>query len=236
MKPEVLLWRSWTMQGGGRDAVLDFPAGMEPAPSFQAGVVGNAFDNRASTDMGLEGVGPSVLYSGFPENAFGELSALSVVVWINATSTPGGSAQLFSIAGTVDPLIVGMPDGTKVSLQIGEKAAIFQNAQFGATDQWIFIAMTYDARADSQQIKCYVGIQGSDVLQLVGARDFSQGAWDGEAKSANWLVAIGNTPLSEKNRPFKGLIDQVRFYGSSNDETGALSQDALETLFRADQK
>jgi len=186
--------------------------------------------------MGSEGEGASVLYSGSQGMAFGELSSFSIVVWINAESMPGGSAQLFSFDGTRDPLILGMPSRNKVYLQVGENAAIFESPLFDSSGQWVFIAVTYNALAGDRQIRCYVGRQGADEVQMVGEKNFLHGPWNGMAKSPRWSLAVGNTPLPEKNRPFKGLMDQVRFYGSPDNETAALTQEELGKLFRADQK
>lgn len=223
------------ISGSGRNASLDNPVGMERPGGAQAGIVGKAFDNRASTGMGIEGTGASALYSGPKEMAFGELASFSVVAWIHTDAMQGGSAQILSFGGTQDPLILGMPSRNKISLQIGENAAIFENNQFDSSGQWVFIAVTYNSLSSDQNIRCYVGRQNSGGLQLAGEKNSLHGPWNGRAKGPRWSLAVGNTPLPEKNRPFQGLIDQVRIYGSTDTGTGALSREELETLFRTDQ-
>ncbi len=224
------------ISGGGRNAILETPSGAESAVGAPAGIVGKAFDNRASTGMGLEGTGASVLYSGPKEMAFGELASFSIVVWIQTDALQGGSAQVFSFDGTQDPLILGIPSRNKISLQIGESAAIFESRQFDSAGQWVFVAVTYNSLSDDQKIRCYVGKQGWDGIQLVGEKNSLHGPWNGAAKNPRWSLALGNTPLPEKNRPFQGLIDQVRFYGSADTGAGALSREQLEALFSSDQK
>ena len=87
---------------------------------------------------------------------------------------------------------------------------------------WRFFAVTYDAGLASGHAKYYAGGWQSDV-KLVSAHDCNRGA--GGPRIAPTLT-IGNVPAilrpAAPDREFRGIIDEIRIFGSTTDGTGAL--------------
>jgi hypothetical protein len=92
---------------------------------------------------------------------------------------------------------------------------------------WRFFAVTYDSTAASGQAKFYVGTQQKDVL-AAGAAECARGAVG--AKIAPGL-AVGHIPAmlraAAPDRGFKGLLDEIRVFGSPHDGSGALPEPEL---------
>lgn len=87
---------------------------------------------------------------------------------------------------------------------------------------WRFFAVTYDAGLASGHAKFYAGGWQSDV-KFVSAHDCNRGA--GGPRIAPTLT-IGNVPAilrpAAPDREFRGVIDEIRIFGSTSDGTGAL--------------
>ncbi|MBV8879605.1 MAG: hypothetical protein JO332_06575 [Planctomycetaceae bacterium] len=88
---------------------------------------------------------------------------------------------------------------------------------------WRFFAVTYDAGIASGHVKFYAGGWQSDVA-FVSAHDCNRGA--AGPKIAPTL-SIGNVPALLRpvapDREFRGVIDEIRIFGSTMDGSGALS-------------
>ncbi len=88
---------------------------------------------------------------------------------------------------------------------------------------WRFFAVTYDAGIASGHVKFYIGEWQKDVA-LVSAHDLNRGA--AGPKIAPTLT-IGNVSSMIRtmapDRAFRGVIDEIRVFGSTNDGTGALN-------------
>ncbi len=108
--------------------------------------------------------------------------------------------------------------------QLDAKAA---DAAAALRGNWRFIAATYDATAAAGQAKFFVGTQQKDAADA-GAADCAKGAVG--AKVAPGL-AVGHLPAllrsAAPDRGFKGLLDEIRVYGSTHDGGGALSLEQL---------
>lgn len=89
-------------------------------------------------------------------------------------------------------------------------------------DAWRFFAVTYDAGLASGHVKFYAGGWQSDV-KFVSAHDCNRGAAGPRIAPT---LAIGNVPAllrsAAPERAFRGVIDEIRIYGTPSDGSGAL--------------
>lgn len=87
---------------------------------------------------------------------------------------------------------------------------------------WRFFAVTYDSTIVAGHAKFYVGTQKSD-LKIVSTVDYDRGSVG--AKIASHL-AVGNVVPALRptapERAFRGIIDEIRIFGSPFDGGGAL--------------
>lgn len=95
------------------------------------------------------------------------------------------------------------------------------------TDNWRFIAVTYDSTAANRQVRYYFG-SASEKAALDRAVDYSRGPV-GATPPAE--LSIGHLAPGERRNNdtamFRGLIDQVRIWGSAADGSGALSAEQV---------
>jgi hypothetical protein len=144
-----------------------------------------------------------------------------IATWLGSDSSgvelvyrAGGGLQL----GIGEPA-AGSPAKTPSSLlpPIDEKLpdAVDRN--------WRFFAVTYDSTAPSGQVAFYIGSTTKDPWK-VAACDYSRGPVGGKGSP---ILSIGNvTPAQRATIPdamFRGLLDDVRIFGSRYDGSGALS-------------
>ncbi len=88
---------------------------------------------------------------------------------------------------------------------------------------WRFFAVTYDAAIASGHVKFYIGEWQKDVVP-VSAHDLNRGAAGPKIAPA---LTIGNVsslirPMAP-DRAFRGVLDEIRVFGSTGDGTGALN-------------
>ena len=92
---------------------------------------------------------------------------------------------------------------------------------------WRFFAVTYDSTAAAGQAKFFVGTQQKDVAEA-GAADCAKG---GVGPKVAPGLAVGHLPAmlrtAAPDRGFKGLLDEIRVYGSPHDGGGALTLEQL---------
>lgn len=95
---------------------------------------------------------------------------------------------------------------------------------------WRFFAVTYDSTASAQQAKFYMGTQQKDAVDA-GAADCARG---GVGPKVAPGLAVGHIPPmlrpAAPDRGFRGMIDEIRVYGSAHDGSGAL---ALPEIIKA---
>jgi hypothetical protein len=101
------------------------------------------------------------------------------------------------------------------------------NAGTEAYAKWRFFAVTYDSGLASNHVKFYTAAQNADV-KLVNAVDYNRGP--SGAKIAPTLT-IGNVgsqirPMAPE-RSYRGILDEIRIYGSCLDGSGALPVEEL---------
>ncbi|MFN3485668.1 MAG: hypothetical protein ACK44W_09315, partial [Planctomycetota bacterium] len=88
---------------------------------------------------------------------------------------------------------------------------------------WRFFAVTYDSTASSGHVKFYFGSSNADA-KLEAAVDYPRGP---VGSRIGQTFSVGNVNLPTRSlapdRSFKGLIDEVRVFGSAFDGSGALT-------------
>jgi hypothetical protein len=89
---------------------------------------------------------------------------------------------------------------------------------FWMIDTWVFFAVTYA----NDTFTFYVGSTAETVARA------GVSACPGKTADIRATLQIGN--VANRQRPFKGWMDNVRIYGSKSGESGALSLQDLEAL------
>jgi hypothetical protein len=178
-----------------------------------------AFDNTASTGMGIGGVGGAAL---LPANSFGTLSSFTFQCWFNASVTPGNAARLLE-AGSFAVFA-----GETSILYCNGLNARASTTAYGEANQWIFFAVTYDSTQTENNVAFYYGTETTPVTQ-VGSYE----TLNGGPVADNQQVTVGNYNAGNY-RPFQGYLDDLRLFGSASDSSGVLSQSQLETIRQQD--
>ena len=96
---------------------------------------------------------------------------------------------------------------------------------------WRFVAVTYDATAVTEHVKFYLG-DAQHAAELDRAATYAQGPLGPRTGP----VTIGSfnlpTRVGKGDRMFRGLIDDVRIFGSPVDGTGALDLEQIRNVQR----
>lgn len=190
-----------------------------------------AFDNSGASRMGGtepapgQGKGLLVSMSELPR----ALQSFTVQGWFKTTGeNPGNYARL------LDSPRMGIffaPEGLHFSLfsgASGKSSAVCDEDLFFQEGKWVFWAISYDGIDTVDQVRFYYGSEDEPVRE-VGVFTVSGGA---VRHSGNGQLVWGNTESGE--RPFRGLLDNLRFWGSTDGANGALKLDDLEAIRRGD--
>lgn len=231
--------------GNERGGEFENASGAPAALQASAGVSGKggdfAFDNglaEAGTDgMGATFTGGVVRAPLSAHAMFGSLSSFTVTAWIKPKSTWSNYATILDIQmvdrkrrsdPAADLSIAARSVGAgRLVFALGENRYVTETiSELTGVDEWIFVAVTYDSAASSENVKVYVGTPTSAV-QLVQAGTLSAGAWQAVSSGA-MTVHVGNNP--PKNRPFFGAMDDLRIYGDESGNGGALTKEQLEAI------
>jgi hypothetical protein len=101
------------------------------------------------------------------------------------------------------------------------------NAGGEAYQKWRFFAVTYDSGLASNHVKFYVAAQNEDP-KLNAAMDYNRGP---SGQKISPQLTIGNLPPQSRamapERTYRGILDEIRIYGSTLDGSGALPVEAL---------
>lgn len=100
-------------------------------------------------------------------------------------------------------------------------------------NNWRFFAVTYDGTKTSNNVQFYFGTNN-----LPAALDLTITHNKGTTSATIApSVTIGNVPSDMRSAPFtsvfRGLIDQIRVYGSTSNNTGVLTLDQIQSLQQA---
>jgi hypothetical protein len=226
-----------TGSAGGSASIL----GAKPTWTSQVPVHGGAY----ALDFGA---GPNVDYvvQMNSPNALKNLKSFTLTGWLNcrnSTTGAGGNRILtwLAIGGGHGVDLSYQNDG---SLQLGvnewnDYASIRSNGGKITADanasfnNWRFFAVTYNSTVPNGQVKFYFGSNGG-ISDLDCIRDYARGS---VGANISPTVAIGHH--DGENRPygtdqmFRGLIDQIRVYGSTADGSGALTASEIAQIQNA---
>ncbi|MDR1279396.1 MAG: LamG domain-containing protein [Opitutaceae bacterium] len=193
-----------------------------------------AFDNTASTGMGSAGTGGRV-YAGNVATAQG-LTSFTLQGWFYSDTQINGAARLLDdqSGGAQGFGLRADNNAGRLVLTVNSTSSAASAASYTQTNQWVFFAVTYDGSQTSSNVNFYIGTTTSGV-SLVGTHTLNAGQ-----SQANLLpLVIGNSTGSNNasninNRPFDGYLDNIRVYGSVNDNTGVLGIAQLEAIRSSD--
>jgi hypothetical protein len=150
------------------------------------------------------------------------------VLWFNADSNPlATNARL--IGDSPRQQILFAPDGLQLQgFGLGARTAPTANiSSLNDPGEWVFLAITFDAIATSNNINVYSGSTTGAVSLISTLTDDTQVAFT----TTETLSIAGST--SDTFRPFEGYLDNVRIY-AANDASGALGLTDLESLRQLD--
>ncbi len=195
--------------------------------------------NASSLDWGSE-PGPYAVEMAGPLDHLRNLKSFTITAWIDARTCasegPGGN-RILSWLDRDGVELVHRADG---SLQVGinQRAELSANrtspqqvpgvaTEAALLMNWRFIAVTYDSTATLGHVKIYVGTRDQDA-GLVFQRESTAGVVGPRIAAG---VTIGNLPQAQRalnpKGSFRGLLDEVRIFGSARDGSGALSPAAV---------
>ncbi len=214
-----------------------------------------AFDNTGSEGMGSQtpdwqGVvyhgGAAVYASAAPWMQ--NLESWTVSGWYKTSNVAMGygAPRLFQTMDTAGGGLRasgGFSDGTMRVLVNGTNAEN-ESTGWDDIDKWVFFAMTYTATEDPNEynVNFYRGYRNAleaegnpeEVTLMFSTKLTGKGA---ASSDGSYGFSIGNDAnLSTYNlsRPFDGLLDNVRFFGSTLGSDGALSGADLEAFRSGD--
>ncbi len=104
-------------------------------------------------------------------------------------------------------------------------------AIYGADNQWVFFAVTYDGTQSSGNLKYYVG-DGATASSLGITKDANFGTLD--SASDGMVTYLANRQVNPGDRSFSGYLDELRIYTSSTDASGVLNAASIEEIRQHD--
>jgi len=179
-------------------------------------------------------------------NALKSLKSFTITGWINCkslTTGAGGNRLFVNVgAGGGQGIDLALQNDGSIALGVnqwndqggvrsnGGKITADVNAPY---NNWRFFAASYNSLAGTNQVSFYFGSNGS-VADWDCVRTYARGSV-GATPGAR--LAIGNmnsdNRYSGTNQMVRGLLDQVRLYGSTADGSGALTAADLATVQNA---
>ncbi len=192
-----------------------------------SGLVGDRALDNSAVQMGASPSDPGGRASQSLTFSSGIQSG-TFVLWFNADSNPlGTNARLIGDSPRQQVLFA------ETGLQIqgfGLGGVTAPTASIGSLDdpgEWVFLAITFDAIATSNNINVYSGSTTGAVSLISTLSDATQGAF---TSTENLNIA---SSASDTFRPFEGFLDNVRIY-AAEDASGALGLGALESIRQYD--
>jgi len=196
-----------------------------------------------SLDFGREAGEYAVDLSQGSAKALEELKSFTITAWVNATSNEEGAGgnRIVHMADTLGTkagidlvvtrngqLKIGInewPDTTKAVSSPG-MIPFDRNA---GEENWHFVAVTYDPTAERDHLKFYIGTP-TTAARLDKAISYDRGPVD----KPTGTLTIGHFNPSLRSghgdRMFRGLIDEVRVFGSKLDGSAALPLEQIQAV------
>lgn len=192
-----------------------------------------AFDNIAASDgMGgnneRSGKGGRALVSEGSE-LLKEARSFTIQGWYRSAPgmRPSNYARLFSTARV--SLLFDNAEGRGLALSVNRGSVLSNDAAFQHSDRWVFFAVTYDGTGGADNVSFYAGGQ-KEPVRLVARASLSAGPVG--AQNSRAPLVVGNTP--DGDRPFAGLIDNVRLWTDRAGGGAVLSTAELEQVRQID--
>ena len=201
-------------------------------------------DGRSLDFGGAPGEYAVDLGSDAPESLQG-LTSFTITAWVNCRSLEVGSGgnRIVHMADTMGSrsgldlvverkgeLVLGVNAYPDASPARSRPNAIPVDSGTGP-DNWRFLAVTYDAAAATEHVKFYFG-DARHAAKLDRAATYAQGPLGPRTGP----VTIGSfslpTRVGKGDRLFRGLIDDVRIFGSPVDGAGALDLEQIRSVQR----
>ncbi|AQQ71483.1 hypothetical protein SMSP2_01857 [Limihaloglobus sulfuriphilus] len=165
------------------------------------------------------------------DDVFNGLQSFTLMGWINTGDpniTPAENARILLRDDNANGLTVLLNEGGRLKVAVnGNWHAMPYAASypFDCTDKWVFVAITYDGTASAGNLKFYRGFKDTASVTLEDTGDIPAGAL---ASNDRQLVIGNNGGMNDTaDKGFKGLIDELRLYGSYSDATGVLSSSEI---------
>ena len=171
------------------------------------------------------------------------LRSFTITAWVNRTSEDEGAGgnRIMHMADTMGDragidLVVTRDGRLKIGVnewpdatQAGSGPDVIPVDGSAGKDNWRFVALTYDSTAVKDHVKIYTGTPADDV-RLQKAISYDRGP---VGKGAG-ILTVGHfnpgTRGNNNDRMFRGLIDELRLFGSRVDGSGALSIEEIRTV------
>lgn len=218
-----------------------FPAFSTNLPSGTYAPAGNTFTVDLGTFVpGAEGRAVDLLTTASPpgDGSMGALARMTICGWVNARAFSGRGQIAYALQGpnssgfSLAHNLVG-----RIGLGINQEAANAPLSTFALTadnnapsNNWIFIAVTYDPTLTSDQLKYYFG-RADKLASLDSSFTYVGGDITTTNVDFTGTLSVGNasnveplrTTTSNAGNPlFRGLIDEIKIY------TNALTLDEIQ--------
>ncbi|MBV8880891.1 MAG: LamG domain-containing protein [Planctomycetaceae bacterium] len=153
-----------------------------------------------------------------------------IVSWFNSMKVNEGVELVYRSDGSLQ-LGIGQWADASPARSKAEQIPVFDskaaNVYTEHSLKWRFFAVTYDSGVASNHAKFYIGTRNADA-KLVNAVDYNRGP---SGVKISPTLTIGNVPPLIRpmapERSFRGLLDEIRIYGSTLDGSGALPVEEL---------
>jgi hypothetical protein len=153
-----------------------------------------------------------------------------ILSWFNGGKVNEGVELVFRTDGSLQ---LGIGEWAEKSAARSKDAQIplldpkATNAGTEANAKWRFFAVTYDSGLAAGHAKFYIGTANQD-LKLINACDYNRGP---SGAKISPVLSIGNVPPMIRpmapERTYRGILDEIRIFGSTLDGSGALPLDEL---------
>lgn len=193
------------------------------------GVSGDAaLDNTAST---MSGSGGGTYYN-YSDGALGTLTSFTVTLWFKTDGQQAkGATRLFD-NGSQLLAFDGADTGAsqKLTFNSGSNSGVIQlsNSVLATAGDWVFVALTYNA--DTKSVSLYAGTEKSaSLVSVTGSSSLGAINWGSDPTAK--LMFGANT---SNGRSLDGWLDNIKFYGSASDGSGALDSEMITSIWKAD--
>ncbi|EIP99979.1 hypothetical protein OpiT1DRAFT_04513 [Opitutaceae bacterium TAV1] len=187
-----------------------------------------ALDNTAAT---MSGAGGGAYYEG----TLGTLASFTVTMWFKTDGMQTkGATRLFDNGTQLLAFDGADSSGSqKLTFNSGTSLGTYSTSTLATSGEWIFVAISYNGESNSDNLTFYVGTKGTETQP----GSFESSTVTADRGSLNWgssVVKLMFGANSTNGRSLDGWIDNIKFYGSASDATGALDTIAINNIWQTD--